>query len=44
MQLPDLNLLIVLDALLATESVTGAALRLGMSSPAVSRALGGCAR
>ena len=39
-QLPDLNLLVALDALLATESVTGAAARLGLSPPAVSRALG----
>ena len=39
-QLPDLNLLVALDALLATESVTGAAARLGLSAPAVSRALG----
>ncbi len=39
-QLPDLNLLIVLDALLATESVSKASARLRLSSPAVSRALG----
>ncbi len=39
-QLPDLNLLVVLDALLATESVSKAAARLRLSSPAVSRALG----
>lgn len=36
----DLNLLVVLDALLAERSVTGAAGRLGMSQPATSRALG----
>ncbi|GIE36143.1 LysR family transcriptional regulator [Actinoplanes italicus] len=36
----DLNLLIVLDALLEEGSVTGAAQRLRLSSPAVSRSLG----
>ncbi len=35
----DLNLLVVLQALLETRSVTRAAARLGMSQPAVSRAL-----
>ncbi|TIV05808.1 MAG: LysR family transcriptional regulator, partial [Mesorhizobium sp.] len=35
----DLNLLVVLEALLDERSVTRAALRLGMSQPAVSRAL-----
>jgi DNA-binding transcriptional LysR family regulator len=35
----DLNLLTVLDALLAQRSVTRAAMELGMSQPAVSRAL-----
>jgi DNA-binding transcriptional LysR family regulator len=36
----DLNLLVTLDALLETGSVTGAAERLDLSPPAVSRALG----
>lgn len=36
----DLNLLVALDALLATRSVTGAARKLGMSQPATSFALG----
>lgn len=36
----DLNLLIALDALLAEESVTAAADRVGLSGPAMSRALG----
>lgn len=36
----DLNLLIALDALLTEESVTGAADRLGLSGPAMSRTLG----
>ncbi|MCD9143231.1 LysR family transcriptional regulator [Streptomyces albireticuli] len=36
----DLNLLIALDALLAEESVTAAADRLGLSGPAMSRTLG----
>ncbi len=36
----DLNLLIALDALLEEESVTGAADRLHLSAPAMSRALG----
>ncbi|QRX91217.1 LysR family transcriptional regulator [Streptomyces noursei] len=36
----DLNLLIALDALLEEESVTGAAGRIGLSGPAMSRALG----
>ncbi|WP_370418448.1 LysR family transcriptional regulator [Streptomyces sp. QH1-20] len=36
----DLNLLVALDALLAEESVTGAAGRLGLSGPAMSRTLG----
>ncbi len=36
----DLNLLVVLDALLSEESVAGAARRLNLSPPAVSRALG----
>lgn len=36
----DLNLLVALEALLEERSVTRAALRLGMSQPAVSRALG----
>ncbi|GGU69043.1 LysR family transcriptional regulator [Streptomyces albospinus] len=36
----DLNLLIALDALLEEESVTAAADRLGLSGPAMSRALG----
>ncbi|MCA1440425.1 LysR family transcriptional regulator [Ensifer sp. IC4062] len=36
----DLNLLVVLEALLEERSVTRAASRLGMSQPAVSRALG----
>ncbi|OHV81095.1 LysR family transcriptional regulator [Rhizobium sp. LCM 4573] len=36
----DLNLLVALDALLEEKSVTRAAHRLGMSQPAVSRALG----
>lgn len=35
----DLNLLVALDALLGEQSVTRAALRLGMSQPAASRAL-----
>ncbi len=35
----DLNLLVVLNALLDERSVTRAAMRLGMSQPAVSRAL-----
>lgn len=35
----DLNLLRTLDALIETESVTGAARRLGLTQPAVSRAL-----
>ena len=37
---PDFNLLIVLDALLSEQSVMGAARRLGLSSSAMSRALG----
>ncbi|MFJ8588521.1 LysR family transcriptional regulator [Streptomyces sp. NPDC093595] len=36
----DLNLLVALDALLAEESVTGAAARLHVSAPAMSRTLG----
>ena len=36
---PDLNLLIALDALLAQESVAGAARRLGLSASAMSRTL-----
>ncbi|MEU6479801.1 LysR family transcriptional regulator [Streptomyces sp. NPDC047017] len=36
----DLNLLVTLDALLEEESVTGAAARLRLSAPAVSRTLG----
>ncbi|MTJ79991.1 MAG: LysR family transcriptional regulator [Telmatospirillum sp.] len=36
---PDLNLLIVLDALLEEGSVTGAAQRMGVSAPSMSRAL-----
>ena len=36
----DLNLLVVLDALLAEKSVSGAARRLSSTQPAVSRALG----
>src|SRR5262245_7916048 len=36
----DLNLLTALDALLEEESVTAAADRLGLSGPAMSRALG----
>lgn len=36
----DLNLLRVLDALVATQSVSGAARRLGLSQPATSTALG----
>jgi DNA-binding transcriptional LysR family regulator len=36
----DLNLLVVLDALLAEKSVSGAARRLNATQPAVSRALG----
>ncbi len=40
MQLPDLNLLPALDALLREGSVTGAARRLSLSTPAMSRALG----
>jgi DNA-binding transcriptional LysR family regulator len=36
----DLNLLVVLDALLADKSVSGAARRLNATQPAVSRALG----
>src|SRR5688572_15996037 len=36
----DLNLLVVLEALLAERSVTRAARRLGLSQPAVSNALG----
>jgi DNA-binding transcriptional LysR family regulator len=40
MQSIDLNLLVALEALLAEGSVAGAARRLGLSSPAVSRALG----
>lgn len=36
----DLNLLVVLDALLAEKSVSGAARRLHVTQPAVSRALG----
>jgi DNA-binding transcriptional LysR family regulator len=36
----DLNLLVALDALLDERSVTRAAIRLGMSQPAASRALG----
>jgi len=37
---PDFNLLIVLDALLSEQSVAGAARKLGLSSSAMSRALG----
>lgn len=40
MSLPDLNLLVVLDALLAEGSVAGAARRLRLSPSAMSRALG----
>ena len=40
MALPDLNLLVVLDALLAEGSVAGAARRLRLSPSAMSRALG----
>jgi DNA-binding transcriptional LysR family regulator len=40
MQLPDLNLLPALDALLREQSVTGAARRLAVSTPAMSRTLG----
>ncbi|HYC67434.1 LysR family transcriptional regulator [Brevundimonas sp.] len=40
MALPDLNLLVVLDALLAEGSVSGAARRLRLSPSAMSRALG----
>jgi DNA-binding transcriptional LysR family regulator len=36
----DVNLLVVLEGLLAESHVTQAAVRLGMSQPAVSRALG----
>ncbi len=36
----DLNLLVVLQAIFTARSVTGAAKRLGLSQPAVSRALG----
>ena len=36
----DLNLLVALDALLRERSVTGAAARVGLSQPAMSRALG----
>ncbi|MFN3198290.1 MAG: LysR family transcriptional regulator [Bradymonadia bacterium] len=36
----DVNLLITLDVLLETQSVTGAARRLGLTQPAVSQALG----
>lgn len=36
----DLNLLVALDALLADESVTRAAARVGLTQPAMSRALG----
>jgi DNA-binding transcriptional LysR family regulator len=38
-QLPDLNLLVVLDALLQEQSVSRAATRLGLSTPAASHAL-----
>ena len=37
--MPDLNLLITLDVLLAEGSVAGAAKRLGLSPSAMSRAL-----
>ncbi|WP_163505776.1 LysR family transcriptional regulator [Fodinicola acaciae] len=40
MQLPDLNLLPALDALLREESVTGAAAQLNVSASAMSRTLG----
>jgi DNA-binding transcriptional LysR family regulator len=39
-QLADLNLLAALDALLDEQSVTGAARRMGLSTPAMSRTLG----
>ena len=39
MQLPDLNLLIALDALLQEENVSRAAKRVGLSTPAMSHAL-----
>lgn len=39
METTDLNLLVTLDALLQESSVTGAARRLGLSTPAVSHAL-----
>ncbi|WDD92977.1 LysR family transcriptional regulator [Burkholderia sp. FERM BP-3421] len=39
MQIPDLNLLVALDALLQEGSVVGAAQRMGLSGPAMSRAL-----
>lgn len=40
MEHPDLNLLIALDALLEEESVVGAARRMKLSAPAMSRTLG----
>lgn len=40
MKLPDLNLLIALDALLQEASVSRAAARVGLSTPAMSHALG----
>src|SRR5436309_3377765 len=39
MKLPDLNLLIALDALLQEENVSRAAARVGLSTPAMSHAL-----
>jgi DNA-binding transcriptional LysR family regulator len=39
MKLPDLNLLIALDALLQEQNVSRAAKRLGLSTPAMSHAL-----
>lgn len=39
MQIPDLNLLVALDALLQEGSVVGAAQRMGLSGPAMSRTL-----
>ncbi|REN00820.1 LysR family transcriptional regulator, partial [Mycobacterium tuberculosis] len=38
--MPDLNLLIALDALIEEGSVVGAARRMNLSAPAMSRTLG----
>ena len=39
----DLNLLVALDALLSEANVSRAAMRIGLSQPAASHALSGCA-